>query len=79
MMLIISISITGISSLLRGLNAHKSAGPDGICARLLQLSPDKVSLHLEVIFQKCLNEGSFPDDWKRANVTPVLKKGSKSE
>ena len=27
--------------------------------------------------QKSLQEGAVPDDWKRANVTPIFKKGSR--
>ena len=29
------------------------------------------------IFQNCLKFGYFPAAWKRANVVPVYKKGSK--
>ncbi len=75
----ISISQSGIENLLVGLNVHKSAGPDGICAKLLKLLPCKVSFYLEIIFKKCVAESVFPDDWKKANVTPVFKKGSKSD
>ncbi len=75
----ISISKNGIEQLITGLNTHKSAGPDGICARLLQLLPGEVSPYLDVVFQKCLDEGCFPEDWKKANISPIFKKGSKSD
>ena len=32
-----------------------------------------------VIFQRSLNEGFVPSDWKLANVTPIFKKGFKFE
>jgi hypothetical protein len=33
---------------------------------------------LTVFFQKTLNEGTLPSDWKEAQVTPLFKKGDKS-
>jgi hypothetical protein len=30
-----------------------------------------------MVFTKCLEEGVVPDDWKRANVTPIFKSGAK--
>jgi hypothetical protein len=33
---------------------------------------------LTVFFQKTLNEGTLPPDWKETQVTPLLKKGDKS-
>jgi len=32
---------------------------------------------LTVLFKKSLAEGVVPDDWKRANVSPIYKKGIK--
>ena len=41
-------------------------------ARLALVDP------LCIIFRKFLDEGFVPSDWRRANVTPVFKKGPKS-
>ena len=32
---------------------------------------------LETIFRTCLIHGKFPEEWKKANVVPVFKKGDK--
>ena len=32
---------------------------------------------LEIIFRTCLDHGKFPEEWKKANVVPVFKKGVK--
>ncbi len=37
----------------------------------------ELSVALEIIFNKSLNEGEIPDEWREANVTPLFKKGSK--
>ena len=32
---------------------------------------------LSILFRKYLNSGVFPDNWKKANILPVHKKGNK--
>ncbi len=32
-----------------------------------------------MIFQRSMDTGGVPEDWKSANVTPIFKKGAKSE
>ncbi len=34
---------------------------------------------LNIIFRRSLDEGEVPEDWKTANVTPIFKKGTKSD
>ena len=34
-------------------------------------------MKLKLIFQACLESGKFPNEWKKANVVPVHKKGDK--
>ena len=38
-----------------------------------------VSIPLAVIYNKSIAKGVVPQEWKRANVTPLFKKGSRSE
>ena len=32
-----------------------------------------------IIFRKSVAEGVVPQEWKRANITPLFKKGSRSD
>ena len=64
---------------IEGLRTMAAPGPDGITPKLLQVTKDMVCLPLKIIFEKSLGEGSVPNDWKCANVTPIFKKGKKSE
>lgn len=71
------IDTDGVLKLLKELNPNKATGPDGISPRLLKEAADIVAAPLRNIFQKSLQTSSVPDDWRRANVTPIFKKGDK--
>jgi hypothetical protein len=60
------------------LNTNKSRGPDGFRPRLLKESATVLAGPLTVFFQKNLNEGTLPSDWKEAQVTPLFKKVTKA-
>lgn len=59
------------------LNANKTPGPDGIAPRVLKEAKHQIFKPLSIIFNKSLNSGKVPLDWKLANVTPIQKKGDK--
>ncbi|KFV87306.1 hypothetical protein N308_01882, partial [Struthio camelus australis] len=58
---------------------HKSMGPDGMHPRVLRELADIVARPLSIIFEKAWRSGEVPEDWKKANVTPVFQKGKKEE
>jgi len=74
----IRISGKEVKKKIRGLRAEAAAGPDEIGPRILIELQDALSPALATVFQKSLDEGVVPQDWKEANVTPIFKKGSKS-
>ena len=39
---------------------------------------EEISEVVAIMYNKSLTTGDIPNDWKLANVTPVFKKGSKS-
>ena len=75
----ISITTSGISKLLQNLNIHKAMGPDQINAKILRELQDILALTLEIIFNHSLNTGIVSSDWKMANITPLFKKGDRSQ
>uniref|UniRef100_A0A3B3SN42 Reverse transcriptase domain-containing protein n=1 Tax=Paramormyrops kingsleyae TaxID=1676925 RepID=A0A3B3SN42_9TELE len=60
------------------LKINKSQGPDGILPIVLKEMRDIISQLLTSIFQKSLSAGVVPSDWKYANITPIFKKGDRS-
>ena len=73
-----TINCNGVLKLLLNLNPHKAQGPDAIPSRLLRECAEEISPALTLVFQASLQQGTVPDDWKPALVTPIFKKGDKS-
>ena len=65
-----------VLTVLRQLKTHKAMGPDAISNDLLKLI-HAITLTLTKLFNMGPDQQIFPDCWKRANVTPIYKKGPK--
>ena len=74
----IHVSPEGVCKLLSKILPHKAAGPDEIHARVLRELHSPLAPVLSDLFQRSLDSGEVPEDWKEANVAPVFKKGDKN-
>ena len=63
--------------MLQKLNPGKACGPDLLPARVLKELASEISPLLTTIFQKSLDTGYVPKDWRTANVSAIFKKGEK--
>ncbi|PKU41684.1 rna-directed dna polymerase from mobile element hypothetical protein [Limosa lapponica baueri] len=61
------------------LDIHKSMGPDGMHPRVMRELADVIAEPLSIIFEKYWRMGEVPEDWRKANITPVYKKGKKED
>ncbi|CAM5082368.1 unnamed protein product [Natator depressus] len=64
---------------LEKLDVHKSMGPDALHLRVLKELADVIAEPLAIIFEKSWRSGEVLDDWKKANVVPIFKKGKKED
>ncbi|KAK3884189.1 hypothetical protein Pcinc_011534 [Petrolisthes cinctipes] len=61
------------------LKANKSPGPDRFLPRVLREVHGEVSRHLCMVFNRVIQTGCVPRDWREAEVTPIFKKGDASQ
>jgi len=45
---------------------------------MLKISPEKIAIPLQTIFNKSLRQCKNPSNWKNAHVTAIFKKGDTS-
>ena len=63
-----------LHSVIKTLDKSKATGPDMIYNKLLIATVDIITEPLTILFNRCLNEGIFPNIWKIVHVTPLQKK-----
>ncbi|PKU44743.1 rna-directed dna polymerase from mobile element jockey- hypothetical protein [Limosa lapponica baueri] len=57
------------------LDIHKSIDPDGMHLRVLTELADVIAEPLSITVERSCRTGEVPEDWRKANITPVFKKG----
>ena len=78
----IQISSKGIDCLLKKLNPppHKASRPDQLKPIVLQALHKEIAPILQIVFQRSNDQrGKLPNIWKDSNVSPIFKKGDKTD
>ena len=70
----IQLTTAEMAKTLKSLDPKKAPGPDNIPGRLIKEVASEITTPLCRLFNLSLSLGIFPDRWKLANVSPVLKK-----
>ena len=60
------------------LDANKACGSDNISNTVLK-NLSKLSKSLLLVFQTCINKGSFPSQWIFSEVTPIYNENNKAD
>uniref|UniRef100_A0A7M4ES60 Reverse transcriptase domain-containing protein n=1 Tax=Crocodylus porosus TaxID=8502 RepID=A0A7M4ES60_CROPO len=68
-----------VNDYLEGLDVSRSAGPDDLHLWVLRELAGIIAEPLARLFEDSWYSGQVPEDWKRANVVPIFKKGRKEE
>ena len=75
----INITIEQVRKALQNLNGSKSPGPDEVHPKMLRELAEELAYPLFTLFNKCMEHGRLPREWKAAEVRPIFKKGDKSQ
>lgn len=68
-----------VLKLMKGLDVRKAVGPDGISGWVLKECAEELVGPIYDIMKRSLEDGELPLDWKRANIVPIYKGGSREE
>jgi len=68
-----------VKKILKHLKPDKATGPDLIPTRVLKECSAELASPLSHLFELCLTNGVFPNQWKTASVVPIHKRGSKAD
>ncbi|CAM5161388.1 unnamed protein product [Natator depressus] len=66
-----------VKDYLEKLDVHKSMGLELMHPRVLRELPDVIAEPLAIISENLWRSGEVPDDWKKANIVTIFKKGKK--
>ncbi len=75
----ITVSQQDVLKKIKALRKDAAAGPDGLTPRVLKEFEAQLAKPLEILFNKSIRTGEIPEDWRKANVTPIFKKGTKGD
>ena len=71
------ITTQEVSRAVKRMKNRKAAGPGGLQIELIKNAPSGVYEILARIFNKCLQGEEIPQEWKKAHITSIYKKGDK--
>ena len=64
--------------ILKNLNHEKAHGWVNISIRIIQLGRKAIVGPFRILFSSFLEEGAYPDEWKKSNIVPTHKKESEN-
>ena len=75
----LNITVEGVAHLLKNIDSKKIRGPYGMPARFLRELLFEIAPTLTLIYKASINQSTLPEDWLKATVVPIYKKGPRFE
>ena len=72
-------TLADVEKLLRNLQLKKAASLDRLFPHLLKEGSKELSPLYTSLFQKSINEGYVPREWRATDISPIFKKGTKCD
>ena len=74
----IIITDTEVLKAISEFKEHKSPGIDGITSTYALKTKEILAKPLGLLYNSSIDKNEIPKDWKKANISPIFKKGEKS-
>ena len=71
------IDIKTIRRRVRVIGKNRSVGPDRIPGEIIKMGGEAMILYLARLLEITMNNGTLPEDWKRATVVRIHKGGNR--
>ncbi len=68
------VDIDYVYKLLCKLNIHKATGYANVSPKMVKICAEELSVTLTELVNYAFNKNRFPDDMKRAEISPIFKK-----
>ena len=65
--------------MIEGLKERSTPGPDQIPNKLLRETKNEIADALKILYTRCMEESRIPDEWRDAHITPIYKKGKRTD
>ena len=75
----VAVTESDVREALEEIKEGSAPGPDRISTKLIQELKEELLKPLTILFRKSMQEAKIPDKWRDAIVSPIFKKGSKTE
>jgi hypothetical protein len=75
----LTIGVEGVAKQFANIKPNKAGGPDELPARLLKTVALELAPAMQFLFQQSYDTCTIPEDWSRALVTALYKKGPKCD
>ena len=66
-----------VEKVLQQLNPNKATGWDNIPPKFLKICGKELATPLTTLYNKCIDQGEWPEDWKKGEWVPVFTKDDK--
>ena len=76
-MSLVTFSKDDIAKLIQNSDPSKAHGHHQISIRMLNFCSKSIRKPLEIIFNRCFDTSTFPNNWKKGNAAHVVKKDDK--
>jgi hypothetical protein len=64
-----------IAAVIKKFNPKKAPGEDGLTSEIILHVFNSFPYFLTEVYNKCLEEGCFPKQWKKSSIVPIIKPG----